>query len=73
MRLAPGLTAINQALGVPAASIAGISGGVSRIAGAAEDAIEGRMNFKDVVGNIKKQGMTVHKLTGKENQRFHLH
>ena len=59
MRLATGLTVINQALGVSAASIAGISRGVSRIAGATEGAIEGRMNFKDVVGNIKKQAMAV--------------
>ncbi len=59
MRLTPGLTAINPALGAAAASIAGILGGVSRIEGAAQDAIEGRTIFKDVVGNIKQQAMAV--------------
>ena len=59
MMLASGLTAINQALGAATTSIAGISGGVSRIAGAAEDAIKGRMSFKNVVGNIKQQVMVV--------------
>ncbi len=44
--LAPGFTAINPALGLVATSIASILGGVSRIAKAAEDAIEVRMNFK---------------------------
>ena len=53
MRLTPGLTAINLPLGAAAASIAEISGGVSRIAGAAQDAIEGRINLRDAVGNIK--------------------
>jgi DNA-directed RNA polymerase alpha subunit len=59
MRLAPGLTAINPALGAAVASIARISRGFSRIAGVAEDDIEGRMNFKDVVGDIKQQAMAV--------------
>jgi hypothetical protein len=40
-------------LGAAATSIAGVSGGVSRIAGSAQDAIEGRVNLKDAVGNIK--------------------
>ena len=64
MRLTPGLTAINPALGAAAASIAGILGGVSRIAGAVEDAIDGRMNFKDAVGNIKQQAMAVKQAYG---------
>jgi hypothetical protein len=59
MRLTPGLAAINPMLGAATVSIAGISGGVSRIAGAAQNAIEGRMNFKDAIGNIKPQAMAV--------------
>ena len=64
MRLAPGLTDINPALGASAVSIAGISWGVLRIAGAAEDAIEGRVNLRDAVGNIKKQAMAVKQAYG---------
>jgi hypothetical protein len=66
MKSTPGLTAINLALRAAAASIAGISRGVSRIAGAAEDAIKGRMNLKDTIGNIKQQAMAVKQAYGKE-------
>ncbi len=59
MRLTPGLAAINPALGAAAAAVGGIAGCVSRIAGVVQDAIEGRMNFKDAVGNIKQQTMAV--------------
>jgi hypothetical protein len=51
-------------LGAAAASVAGISGGVSRIAGSAQDAIEGRVNLRDVVGNIKQQAMVVKQAYG---------
>ncbi len=59
MRLTPGLTAIYPALGAAATSIAGSSGGVSRIAGAAEYVIEGCMNLKDAVENTTKQAMAI--------------
>ncbi len=73
MRLTPGLTAINPMLGAATASIAGISGGVSRIARAAEDATRGRMNFKDAIRNIKQQVTAVKQAYGKVNHLFHLH
>jgi hypothetical protein len=64
MRLAPGLNAINLALGAAASSVYGVTGYISRIAGVAQDNIEGRMNFKDVVGNIKQQAMAVKQAYG---------
>ncbi len=64
LRLTPALTAINPMLGAAAASVAGISGGVSRIAGSAQDAIEGRVNLRDAVGNIKQQAMAVKQAYG---------
>ena len=64
LRLTPALTAINPMLGAAAISIAGISGGVSRIAGSAQDAIEGRVHLRDDVGNIKQQTMVVKQAYG---------
>ncbi len=59
MRLTPGLTAIKLPLGAAVALIADISRDVSRIAGAGQGDIKGRMNFKNDVGSIKQQAMAV--------------
>jgi len=64
IRLTPALAAINPMLGAASASVAGISRGVLRIAGAAQDAIEGRVSLKDTVGNIKQQAMAVKQAYG---------
>ena len=42
LRLVPGLTAFNPALGAAAAAVGGIGGGVSRIVGDAKGVIDGR-------------------------------
>jgi len=64
LRLTPAITAITYMLGAATASVAGISGGVSRIEGSAQDAIEGRVHLRDDVGNIKQKAMVVKQAYG---------
>ena len=61
LRLVPGLTAFNLALGVAAAAVGGIAGGVSRIAGAAEGVTEGRHSNSSAAKNIQTEAAAVNK------------
>jgi len=55
MRAAPALTMINPELGAAAVAVGGIAGGVSRAAGAAEDALTGRATVSDAIQSVKNQ------------------
>jgi hypothetical protein len=72
IRLTPTPLAINPTLEAGAAPVAVISGGISRIAGSAQDTIEGRVSLRNTVGHIKQQAMAVEQAYG-GGRWFHLH
>ncbi len=64
LRLVPGLTAFNPALGAAAAAVGGISRGVSRVAGTAEGVRVGRHSVASAAKNIQTEAVAVKQAYG---------
>ncbi len=62
--MAPGFTAFNPALGAAAAVVGGISGGVSRIAGAAEAVLDDMQSVASAARNLQAEAAAVKQAYG---------
>jgi hypothetical protein len=55
LRLTPGLTAINPALGAAVVAVKRSAGVALKIAGIVEHTLKGKLGIRDAVGSVKQQ------------------